>query len=136
MSNAQDNINNFVAAESQMLPMTPATLVGRGIYSFNASSTFRIPIHIRTGNQSFGNPVDRKRFTQVEFHGRGTVMVRIYVDGTYIGQWPATMTETPSKDRRIGIPIGIRGYVMDLEFAGDADIRAIEYEYKPLANIS
>jgi hypothetical protein len=136
MANVQDNVSAFLAAQALMQSVVPSTLTGRGIYSFNAPSSSRIPIHIRTGNQSFGTPVERKKFTQVEFHGRGTLQVRVYVDGVYVGQWPATMTETPAKDRRIGLPVGTRGYTMDLEFAGDADVRAVEYEYKQMSATS
>lgn len=137
MASTSDNFNTFVASESTLTSATPVTLNGRAIYRFAPPyGTTRIPLHIRTGAQSLGAPTERKKFTQVEFHGKGTVWVRIYVDGIYIGEWPATMTESPSKDRRIGIPTGIRGYTMDLEFAGDADIRAVEYSYTPMQSTS
>ncbi len=137
-----DNFNGFYAAESTIASSVPTTLNGRAIYRFATPygttriRTTRIPLHIRTGAQSLGAPTERKKFQQIEFHGKGTVWVRIYVDGIYIGEWPATMTESPSKDRRIGIPTGIRGYTMDLEFAGDADIRAVEYSYTPMQSTS
>ena len=137
MPTTQDNFNGFYASEASIASFVPATLNGRSIYRFAPPyGTTRIPLHIRTGAQSLGAPTERKKFTQVEFHGKGTVWVRIYVDGIYIGEWPATMTESPSKDRRIGIPTGIRGYTMDLEFAGDADIRAVEYSYTPMQSTS
>ena len=91
---------------------------------------------VRTGQQSFGTPAERKRFTQVEFHGKGTLYVRIYVDGIWISDATVTLSESPSKDRRVGIPTGTRGYVMDIEFCGDADLRAIEFEYKPMQRSS
>lgn len=131
-----DNFYGFYAAQAKLDDFAPATLTGRGVYRFNASATTRIPLHVRTGQQSFGNPVERKRFTQVEFHGKGTVYCRVYVDGIWVIDAAATLTETPTKDRRIGIPVATKGYTMDLEFSGDADIRAVEFEYKPMAGSS
>jgi hypothetical protein len=130
------NRKNFKAAESTFDYMTPIAITGRSIYRFNGSITDRIPMHVRTGQQSFGMPSERKKFTQVEFHGRGTVSVRVYIDGVYVASGTATMTESPSKDRRIGLPVGLRGYTIDLEFAGDADIRAVEYETKKMSGKS
>lgn len=137
-----DYYNEFVGAESIIgYPFTPEPLVGKAIFKFNSTSSVsnsrqRIPMFVRTGAQSFGNPSERKRFTQVEFHGKGTLFVRIYVDGVWIIDAPVTLSEAPSKDRRVGIPVGTRGYVMDIEFCGDADIRAVEYDYKPMSSTS
>ena len=129
--------NEFIKAQSVIgAPFEPQPLVGKGIFKFNslantANGKQRVPFYCRTGAQSFGTPVERKRFTQIEFHGKGTLYVRVYVDGVWIIDSMVTLTETPSKDRRLGIPIGTKGYTMDIEFCGDADLRAIEYEYSP-----
>ena len=140
MANTQDNLNDFYAKEAVMGSFAPALLSGRSIYRFGSSSatlsTTRIPMHIRTGPQSFGNPTERKRFTQLEFHGRGSVWVRVYVDGVWICEGAVTLTETPSKIRRFGIPTGTRGYALDLEFSGDVFPRVIETEYKPMSSTS
>ena len=91
---------------------------------------------IRTGQQAFGNPTERKRFQQLEFHGKGTVKCRVYVDGVWICDASATMSETPTKERRIGIPVGTKGYTLDVEFCGDADVRAMECAYSSMSETS
>ena len=137
-----DYFNEFAASESVIgRAFAPVALVGKAIYKFNSNSSVsnsrqRVPMFVRTGQQSFGTPAERKRFTQIEFHGKGTLYVRIYVDGIWISDATVTLSESPSKDRRVGIPTGTRGYVMDIEFAGDADLRAIEFEYKPMQRSS
>lgn len=140
MASTQDNFNAFYAAESTLSSAAPTTLNGRSIYRFNPPyGVTRIPLHIRTGACQMGNPggaMERKRFRQVEFHGNGTLYARVYVDGTWICDGTVTLTETPSKDRRLGIPTGTRGYNIDIEFCGDADIRALEVAYDEMAATS
>ena len=140
MANTQDNLNNFYAKEAVMGSFAPVLLSGRSIYRFGSSSatlsTTRIPLHIRTGDQTLGQPTERKKFTQLEFHGRGSLWIRVYVDGVWICEGAVTLTETPSKSRRFGIPVGTRGYALDVEFSGDAFIRVIEIEYKPMSSTS
>jgi hypothetical protein len=131
MALTQDNFNTFYAAESLLSSADPVTLNGRSIYCFAPPyGVTRVPLHIRTGEQAIGNPSDRKRFQQVEFHGKGSLYVRVYVDGSWVSDGTVTLTETPSKDRRLGIPTGTRGYTIDLEFCGDADMRAVEFTYE------
>jgi len=142
MTTTQDNFNAFYAAEATLSSTTPTLLNGRSIYRFNPPyGVTRIPLHIRTGQQTLQNmhdfrqydaadPVARKKFQQVEFHGKGSLYVRVYVDGTWICDGTVTMTETPAKDRRLGLPVGTRGYTVDVEFCGDADIRALEFTYE------
>ena len=148
MTTTQDNFNTFYAAESTLSSATPASLTGRSVYRFNPPyGVTRIPLHIRTGAQTLhnvsdmrkydaGDPVGRKRFQQIEFHGKGSLYVRVYVDGTWICDGTVTMTEAPSKDRRLGIPTGTRGYTIDVEFCGDADIRAVEFTYEYMSSPS
>jgi hypothetical protein len=145
MAQTQDNFNAFYAAESTLSSATPSTLNGRAIYRFNPPyGKTNIPLHIRTGAQTLhnvsdmrkydaGDPVGRKRFQQIEYHGKGSLYCRVYVDGIWICDGSVTLTETPAKDRRLGLPIGTRGYTIDLEFCGDAAPRAVEftYEYMP-----
>lgn len=148
MTDTISNFNIFYAAESTLSSATPTTLNGRSIYRFNPPyGVTRIPLHIRTGAQTLhnsndyrkydaGDPVARKRFQQIEFHGKGSLYVRVYVDGIWICDGTVTMTESPSKDRRLGIPIGTRGYTIDVEFCGDADIRALEFTYEYMVSPS
>lgn len=136
MTTSQGNFDTFYASQSVMSANTPIQVSGRGIYRFNASPIQRVPLHAKTGQQAFGAPSDRKRYTQIEFHGKGTLYCRIFVDGVWIQDASVTLTENPSKDRKIGIATGTRGYTMDIEFSGDADVRAVEYTYKPMPNQS
>ena len=142
------NFNSFIAAENTLSTAAPSTLTGRAIYKFNPLQALkRIPLHVRTGPQTLQNmhdyrqydaaqPTERKRFDQVEFHGKGNLYVRVYVDGVWIADGYVTLTETPSKDRRMGLPTGTKGYLIDLEFCGDSDLRAVEYSYRHLASPS
>ena len=133
----ETNFQNFYDAECLLsLPQEMTPLTGRAIYKFNSSNTSRIPLSIRTGQQALGNPTERKKFSQIEFHGKGTVRCRVYVDGVWICDNVATMTETPTKDRRIGLPTGTKGYTLDVEFCGDADIRAMEITYSSMSETS
>ena len=132
---AKSNSSEFVAAESKMSSsFAPSAADYLGVYSFNINNNIvpgskpRIPMHIRTGQQSIGTPADRKRYRQVELHGQGTCWVRVYVDRVFIHEGSVTLSENPSKSRRLGIPIGTRGYTIDIEIAGDANLRAVEYE--------
>lgn len=137
MTSTQDNFIAFYAAESTLASATPATINGRAVYRFAPPyGSARIPIHIRTGAQTFGAPDERKRFQQIEFHGTGSLYIRAYVDGVWIADGTITMTETPSKDRRFGLPVGTRGYSLDIEICGDAAPRAIEYTVSPTSSTS
>ena len=137
MTTTLDNFNAFVAAENTLSTCAPNTLSGRGVYKFNPpQAVTRIPLHVRTGPIRVGQLTERYKFQQIEFHGKGTLFIRVYVDGVWICEGDVTLTETPSKDRRLGLPTGTRGYILDLEFCGDADIRAIEFNAAPMARPS
>ena len=136
MNTEYENFVSFYAAECTLSTASVSLATGRGVYKFNASNTSRIPMSIRTGQQAFGNPTERKKFQQIEFHGKGTVRCRIYVDGVWICDGSATMSETPTKERRIGIPVGTKGYTLDVEFCGDADVRAVECAYSSMSETS
>ena len=146
MASTAENLAAFVEAQAEIgTSFTPTLLQGQAIYQFNADQQ-RIPLFIRTGPMAFRDqrmpfmqpvPVERHRFDQIEFHGKGTLYVRLYVDGVWITDSTVTMTETPSKDRRFGIPRGTRGYTPDLEIAGDIEfLRAIEFTYRPMSSPS
>ncbi len=111
------------------------------IFELFVDDTNRIPFHIRTGQQAFGAPAERKRFHYIEFHGygplSGTLRVRIYIDGRYVCDGEAVTCETPNKIRRVNIPMAqCIGYTIDVEFAGDVPLRALEFAFSPLASTS
>jgi len=100
-----------------------------------------MPIHLRTGQQSLGSVTERDQFHHVEFHGYGinpgTARVRIYIDGKYVCDDQVTLSENPTKTRRTCIPIGRQnGYTIDVEIAGQCEIRAIEFCYQPMPSTS
>jgi len=92
----------------------------------------RVPWYIRTGPMAQGNPVDRKRYRYLEFHGSGTVNVRVYVDGRIAASATVTTTETPNQPRRLNLPRSTWGYSMDLEATGDAELFAMELKFNPM----
>lgn len=132
MSN--QGILDFIDAESSMQSSLDIIFTDAAIWElFNDESTL-LPFHIRTGQQALGDIAERKRFRYVEFHGfginPGTLRVRIYIDGRYVCDGRATLSETPDKKRRVNIPIGRQnGYVIDVEVAGVGNLRAIEFTY-------
>ncbi len=141
MADTTTNFNAFYAAEATLSTAAPTTINGRSVYRFNPPyGVQRIPIHIRTGANPIperGGAMERKRFRQIEFHGKGSLYVRAYVDGIWIADSTVTMTESPSKDRRFGLPIGTRGYNLDIECCGDVEfLRAIEVAYDPMDTTS
>ena len=131
MSN--QGIVNFIAAESTMKQVvSDIEFVQPEICELFVDEVTPLPFHIRTGQQSLGDIAERKRFKYVEFHGYGvnpgTIRVRIYIDGVYICDGMATLSENPDKRRRVNIPIGKQmGYAIDVEIAGCANLRAIEF---------
>ena len=99
-----------------------------------ANEALQLPFHIRTGQQCLDDIAERKVFKYVEFHGNGqnpgTLRVRIYIDGRYICDGKVTLSESPTKHRKVNLPIGKRiGYTIDVEAAGSASLRAIEFTH-------
>ena len=146
MASVTENLAAFVEAQAEIgTPFVPSVLTGQSIYQFDAGPQ-RIPLFIRTGQLAMRDqrnpwyappPVERYRFDQIEFHGKGTLYVRLYVDGAWITDSIVTMAETPAKDRRFGVPRGTRGYTPDLEIAGDVEyLRAIEFTYRAMSSTS
>jgi hypothetical protein len=63
--------------------------------------------------------------------------VRIYIDGRYVCDGRATVSEVPSRHRKVNVPIGRQiGYTIDVEFAGNALPRAIEYTFEGMSHES
>lgn len=105
---------------------------GLSIWRFDADPVNNLPFHIRTGEQACGNPLERKQFHAIEFHGQGggTARVRVYIDKRYICDGQVSFTEAPSLQRRLNLPISrSTGYVIDIEFSTNAKPRAIEIHF-------
>lgn len=101
------------------------------IYTFN-SSRQNVPIRYLSPDINFDARHERKRFRFIEFHGRGTAAVRVFVDGRLINSGNVCATEDPSHQRKFMLPRGTRGYTLKLEVAGLIDIRLIEVAYEPM----
>lgn len=120
---------------------TPASTTGMGIFELFADNNVDIPMHVRTGQQSFGQFAERKTFEQLEFHSVGpissTAKVRVYIDGKYISEASVTTTEDPNKSRKMNLPVGKNaGYVHDVEFCGAINLRALEFGINQMAGTS
>lgn len=94
-----------------------------------------LPIHFRTGPNPCGAPTELKRFRCVEFHGpnqEGTLRVRIYIDGRYVCDGRAVVSDQPNRHRKVNIPVRrCVGYSIDIEAAGYIHPRAIEVHFDP-----
>lgn len=107
---------------------------GDSIYKFDDGDG-RLPILIRTGEQSLGTPSERKHFRQIELTGQGVnnglLGVRVWIDGRYLCEGRITMTETSTCVRRVNIPVSKSvGYTIDVEISGSADIRGMEIKFE------
>lgn len=91
-----------------------------------------IPMRVRTGRMSIGNPTENKKFKYIEFYGAGTLQVRVFIDGSEVVTATLDEIEKPLKPRKIGIPLskGRSGYVLDVEFVGDIAHAAMEVTYE------
>lgn len=131
----QFNFDQFVQSQCTMNPVTNwGVAFGTGVYSFATDPSTRIPFYIRTGQQSLGDPTERKRFDHIEIHSdnfaNGTLAVRVWIDGHYVCDGMLVATETPSKVRKLNLPRKMNtGYVIDVEMAGDVDLRAVEFHF-------
>ena len=111
---------------------------GDAVYKFNYSSNGVIPLFIRTGAQSLGYPTERKHFRAVEFHGEGInnglLGVRVWIDGRYVCEGRATMSDNGNCIRKVNLPVAKSvGYSIDIEFTGMARIRGMEIKYEAMA---
>ena len=85
---------------------TPDVLTGAAIYRLDPRySKDIIPIHIRTGAQTLGAPTERKHFGSIEFHGEGInngwLSVRVWIDGRYLCEGRATMSDNGNCIRKV-----------------------------------
>ena len=134
-----DPLPGFIATQCSFTqqPITgdPPDFGGFAIYRFNPPKARAIPVGVRTGETSFGSPTELKRIDYIDFHGEGTLIVRVIVDKIWVIDGRVTMTENPSKTRRFCLPTGLSGYVINLEYYGVIELlRAIEISYRPARN--
>jgi hypothetical protein len=134
MTAVDDNFNYFVSQQAGLgTGITFSNIIGNSVYEFGADFNKKIPYHIRTGAQAMGDPTARKRFWAVKFHGaedNGTLHVRIYIDGRYVCEGRAVAVSSFNKLRQVNLPNGWNiGYTIDVEFASDTPIRALEFDY-------
>ncbi len=132
------NLNNeqpFFDAEATLSSSATFTeFLGVQVVKLESANTC-IPYTIRTGEQSLGNPLERKRFNHVEIHGNGAgnARVRIYIDKRYVCDGNASFTETSSTTRKVNIPLSRSvGYTIDIEMACTGKIRGMEISYDPV----
>ena len=139
-SNAQRN--DFIKSESTFSQTMSASYeLLPVIVELFVDESLKLPFHLRTGQQCLGDVSERKRFRYVEFHGTGqnpgTISVRIYIDGKFVCSGVATLSESSNKHRMVNIPIARQsGYAIDIECAGSASLRAIEFTHDELPSQS
>ncbi len=127
----QGTVNEFIAAQSVFnTPFTPSPTSGQAIITLFTNNTQRIPLFLRTGPKGCGSPNVRKTFKRLTIFGRGSVAIRVYVDGRLvINQAIATASGADHGHRAVNFPRGTEGYVVDIEIAGDYDPRMMGVEY-------
>jgi len=107
------------------------------VFELDKPSDYRIPYHIRTGSNPCDESSIRKKFFDVRFFAleeRGTLHVRIWIDGRYICDGQSTVSTTPNRIRQVNLPVGnCVGYCIDVEFSGDVPLRGMAINYEPLA---
>lgn len=114
-------------------------VVGSAVYRFDPKdSKDVIPIHIRTGAQTLGAPTERKHFRSIEFHGEGinngSLGVRVWIDGRYMCEGRATMSDNGNCIRKVNLPVSRAvGYAIDIEFTGMVRLRGMEIKYEVMA---
>jgi len=112
---------------------SPAGTATRKVSEFFANDKVLIPYHIRTGDNTLGEPLVKKKFRDVRFHAledKGTLHVRIYIDGRYVCDGQSTVAVNPNKIRQVNIPVQkCMGYCIDLEISGDVPLRGVVFTY-------
>lgn len=128
-----ENLETFKLAQSSIDQNTTyASNSGLSIWKLFSGKS-NMPLFIRSGQKGFGNTTERRRYEQVEFYGNGRFAIRVYIDGRHIADDIVTLTEAPSRPRRLNMPRGNRmGYVVDMEVAGDTDRIIFEYAFSDL----
>jgi len=127
------NLETFKLAQSSIDQETSyASNTGLSIWKLFSGKS-NIPLFVRSGQKGFGNTTERRRYEQVEFYGNGRFAIRVYIDGRPVADDFVTLTEAPSRPRRLNMPRGNRmGYVVDMELAGDTDRIIFEYAFSEL----
>ena len=133
-STDMDNYNLFFG--SQMIPGTIPQFtrnLGMSIRKLNGTTT-KLPYLIRTGQNGFGIPYERKMFNAFEIHStpnaHGSSYFRIFLDGRYTCETLLTPSENPNKHRKLNIPKrSSLGYAADIEITGSMPVRTIEFNF-------
>ena len=140
MASITDNLQKYLESQiSFSNTFTPDTLNGSAIYRFDPKdSKDVIPVHIRTGAQTLGAPTERKHFRSIEFHGEGInngwLGVRVWIDGRYLCEGRATMSDNGNCIRKVNLPVAKAvGYAIDVEFTGMVRLRGMEIRYEVMA---
>lgn len=134
------NHQNYLTAQISFANTFAATgLSGYSVFRFDSNGTQdKLPIHIRTGAQSLGYPTERKHFRAIEFHGEGInnglLGVRVWIDGRYVCEGRATMSDNGNCIRKVNLPVAKSvGYSIDIEFTGTVRLRGMEIKYEAMA---
>ena len=130
--------NDFVSNQLRMTASAAVcSLPFLSVFELEKPSPYKIPYHIRTGSNPCGEPSVRKKFFDVRFFAleeRGTLHVRIWIDGRYICDGQSVVSSTPNRIRQVNIPVGnCVGYCIDVEFSGDVPLRGMDINFEPLA---
>lgn len=133
----QDNLIYYKAQQSKIKPENNFVVnSGRSVWKL-FSGNLNMPIMVRTGAKALENVTERKAFHQIEFYGNGNLSVRVYIDGRWVCDSVLTLSEGPSKPRRMNLPRGNRtGYSIDLEIYGDTNRLVTEITYDDLVSPS
>lgn len=134
------NHQNYLTAQISFANTFAATgLSGYSVFRFDSNGTQdKLPIHIRTGAQTLGAPTERKHFRSIEFHGEGInnglLGVRVWIDGRYMCEGRATMSDNGNCIRKVNLPVSKAvGYAIDIEFTGMIRLRGMEIKYEVMA---
>lgn len=132
-----DHYYKYWLKEETKLGTAPQEGISGTTYLYTGFTGQKMPMHIRLGPNACGSPSEKKRFRNVEFHGRGSqsgeLRVRVYIDDHYVCDGRVVLSEQPSKHRTIGIPIRRQvGYTIDIEFVGVSAPRLVEINYEML----
>lgn len=74
-------------------------------------------------------PTTRKNFSKVEYHGTGTALMRVFVDGELVARYVVDDAENPEKTRVLRLPHSVNGYSIRIEMIGYFIVNHIEYSY-------
>lgn len=101
----------------------------RGIMRVGAPACASISATVRTGNDDFGYPNIEKIYDYIDVYGNGAFTLRIFVDGEYIGSASGVACQNPNFDRRVNLPVGLKGQAINIEIAFEDTVKMLEYGY-------